>query len=35
MEFIEVDDLGLKRNQSKLGLPEDLLEVATPMGTIG
>ena len=35
MEFLEVDDLGLKRNQNKLGPLEDLLEVATPMGAVG
>ena len=35
MESLDVDDLGPEENQNKLGLPEDSLEVAMPMGLVG
>ena len=35
MESLEADDLEPEGNQNKLGPLEDLLEVATPMGSVG
>ena len=35
VEFREVDDLKPEKYQNKFGPLEDLLEVATPMGSIG